>query len=362
MRIIYIIDKPRLYGSEKHLFDIAKYFKANNQVFVIAFSDGMLLEILSTNGIGFSIQSLNWFPNFINIFRIAKMIKMFKADIIHNHQPKAGFYGSIIGRFLRIPVINTIHSGIDDNILVQGNKVSKLATHFFHLNVRFISELFARKNIFVSATSQKNCFLKKKSIVIYNWINNVGNGILRDDKLHDRKLKLLAVGFVTPGKGYDLLIDFLKEIKEIDYEMKILGDGNIWYIEELKKEINKFNLKVVFCGYQDSTESYYRWADFFILFSRSETFGISYIEAASYGLPVVALALPVLREILPDCNLLSNNIVQLAMDFKKLLNDQDEYDRISLVNMERVQKRFSFQKSIKELFNVYNSVLSNTYS
>jgi glycosyltransferase involved in cell wall biosynthesis len=358
MRVLLILDRPNLYGSEKHLLDLAIYLNSKDQVLVLVFDEGKLLDLFDTNNIRFCIQKVSWVPNPKVICTVIKIIKTFKPDLIHNHQPKATLYGSLLGWVLGVPSVNTIHSHAKDHAYIKTNRISKLTTYGFHLIVQFFSEALGKRNIFVSENSRDKSFFKKKSVVIYNWLKSYPSSIVKKPVLNGRRIKLLSVGSVTLSKGYDILLLFLEEIRDIDFEMYVLGDGDEGLINELKTKANHLNLNISFLGYQDYTDPYYRDSDFFVLFSRSETFGLSFLEAASYGLPILGLELPVLNEILPVGNLLSNDIKGLASEFRILFQNQKLYDKISLLNQKWAKDAFSFSVSIKKLEGVYSSILS----
>ena len=97
-------------------------------------------------------------------------------------------------------------------------------------------------------------------------------------------------------KGYDKVIDALAKIshneKHIDYKYLLCGlFDNKEYIR-LNKLILDHNLteKIIITGFISETElvDHYRLSDIYIMPSKKEGFGLSYIEAAACGLLVIA--------------------------------------------------------------------------
>ncbi len=66
MKILYIIDKPNMYGSEQHLLDIIKKFSQSQDISLIAFSKGEMLEHLPKIKLIDSIPEYKHYPIFVD--------------------------------------------------------------------------------------------------------------------------------------------------------------------------------------------------------------------------------------------------------------------------------------------------------
>lgn len=104
----------------------------------------------------------------------------------------------------------------------------------------------------------------------------------------DKKL-FLAVGRLTPEKGYDWLLEAWSLIeKDIpDWKLKIVGSGE----DEaaLKKQKHDLKLKNVdFIPHTSDVGSHYSFASAYVLSSRYEGFPMVLLEAEAYGLPIIA--------------------------------------------------------------------------
>ena len=102
---------------------------------------------------------------------------------------------------------------------------------------------------------------------------------------------LLAVGRLSPEKGFDLLLRALVTVRERfpSAELVIAGAGR----EEaaLKAECRELGLEaaVRFAGYVDHPAAYFARASLFVLSSRHEGLPNALLEAAAGGLPIIAL-------------------------------------------------------------------------
>ena len=102
---------------------------------------------------------------------------------------------------------------------------------------------------------------------------------------------LLAVGRLSPEKGFDLLLQTLVKVREQfpHAGLAIVGAG----LEEaaLRAECRRLALEaaVTFTGRVDSPSAYFPGASAFVLSSRHEGLPNAMLEAAAGGLPIVAL-------------------------------------------------------------------------
>jgi glycosyltransferase involved in cell wall biosynthesis len=106
-------------------------------------------------------------------------------------------------------------------------------------------------------------------------------------------INLLAVGAVVPRKGYDVLIEALDQLADLDWQLVIAGDCKRDRVTagELAATIahERLELRVCLAGAVNEHElaALYRDADVFVLASRFEGYGMAYAEAIAHGLPVI---------------------------------------------------------------------------
>lgn len=115
------------------------------------------------------------------------------------------------------------------------------------------------------------------------------------------KINLLAAGRLTYQKGFDLLLNELSGVKNINYHLTILGEGE----EEtnLKNQMISLGMqdRVTFKGNVINPYIYMNKADVFILSSRFEGFPNVLLEALTCGCPVLANDCPGgIREIITE--------------------------------------------------------------
>ena len=165
--------------------------------------------------------------------------------------------------------------------------------------------------------------------------------ILRKQYSLENKKVLVSVGRIVGWKGYQLVIEALKEL---DFYYVVIGDGE--YLNTLKDLAKKFNVsnKVLFLGSIDNKElsNYLSMGDIFVQPSIGhEAFGITIIEAMACELPVVASRNGGIVDIVKD------NINGYLFEINDIKDMQSKID-LSFTNLSKLSK--SSREYIKENF------------
>ena len=227
----------------------------------------------------------------INFFKSLLYILKNKQDIIFTQYHP----GKILSFFIPILSRKIKYIYRETNLPQDITKISKN-------NIRILDKLFYRygiKNytiIVVQSIDMRDKLLNlvpnisEKVILINNPIDceNINKKLVEEKDNLNKKLKLISVGRLNIQKGYDILIKSLAQIKDIDYELQILGIGE--EEENLKRLIkeNKLEKEIKLVGFKENPYLYMKDADFFISSSRFEGFPNAVLEANYCGLPVIA--------------------------------------------------------------------------
>lgn len=155
----------------------------------------------------------------------------------------------------------------------------------------FIYRRFGR--VVVLTNNDKNFFDSllphDKTIVIPNPV------YLTETKTSPLENKLIiSVGRLEYQKGYDTLIDCMKEIhiRFPEWRLNIYGDGTLK--NKLQDLIDNNNLTecITLCGQTDDINSKLREASFYVMSSHFEGFPMVLVEAMSQGLPCISFDCP----------------------------------------------------------------------
>lgn len=147
---------------------------------------------------------------------------------------------------------------------------------------------------------------------------------------------LLAVGRLEKEKNHELSLEVLKRVLTSypDTGIVIVGDGS--EMNSLKRKARRMGLKenVIFEGYQNDVIPYYIGADVYLNTSYYEGYGMTLIEAAAAGCPIVTTDVGVASEVLQDGEhaLICKNFEAdcLTEGVIRLLNNKDYREQLAL--------------------------------
>ena len=156
---------------------------------------------------------------------------------------------------------------------------------------------------------------------------------------NDGVVRLLSVGSIVPGKGYDLLIAAVATLADMPWRLKIAGDRtrNPAAAAQLDADIAAHGLgdKIVVLGAvpPESIIGLYLASDVFVLASRFEGYGMALAEAIAHGLPVVSTMAGAIPDTVPaGTGLLvpTDDVAALAQALRGLISNSAERRRLAM--------------------------------
>jgi N-acetylglucosaminyldiphosphoundecaprenol N-acetyl-beta-D-mannosaminyltransferase len=190
------------------------------------------------------------------------------------------------------------------------------------------------------------------------------------DAISELKNKqIISVGRLSPEKGFLDLIDIFSEVVESnpEWELHIVGDGQ--EKDPIIRKINELELEnnVVLHGYQnkDYIENLMLNSSIYIMASYEESFGITLIEAQSYGLPCIAFdsARGATEIITNDVNgyLIFNRNKQLMIERMNYLMNNEEVRLIFGSESRKNSYNFSVENVSKIWVNFLKEIAIDNY-
>ena len=252
--------------------------------------------------------------------KIAHIIKKLNLDIIHTHTEFClGIFGRIMSRELRLPIVHTYHTIYEDytHYLTRFKALDKRAKAF----ARTYSKIACNTAEQVIVPTQKT----KELLMTYHVhkeISVVPTGIdfskfdksnFSDEEIRVLKKKynisdtdkiLIYVGRVSQEKNIEEIIAALPDYFKTRENVKFVVVGSGPALDKLQGLAKQLGIdkQLIFTGSQpwDTIGLFYRLGDVFVSASKSETQGLTYIEAMASGLPVVAKEDRCLEDILEE--------------------------------------------------------------
>jgi len=295
--------------------------------------------------------------NIINIATYRKKLKRainnFNPDIVVNCDN--GFKASILPYLIKgkKPLIYERHCSRN---IKSGTKIETLK---FILSNWLLDFSFGKYNSVVVLSDYA------KQEWNYNNIKVISNPLWFKQPIMQSSLNdnvAIAVGRLAYEKGYDNLLKIWKIVNEkhTDWILKIYGEGDS---SQLKKLAKAFNIQsnVQFFKPIKDIERIYLNASMLLNTSSSEAFGLTLIEAMSYGLPVISFenTLGAKQNIVNNNNgflIEENNLTAYANKIIWLIENKQEKQRVSENAVESV-KNYDFEAIMMQWHNLFQSLI-----
>jgi len=112
MRIVQIMLERGFGGAQRSFVDTTLALAARgHQVQAIYRRDFVKQDLLeATENIRLDSIKLGDEPAFVSAIRITRLLRKFRADIIHSQQTPAALHGGRAGKLVRVPVVSKLHN------------------------------------------------------------------------------------------------------------------------------------------------------------------------------------------------------------------------------------------------------------
>ena len=262
-------------------------------------------------------------------------IRKWNLDVIHSHTEfGVGTFARIIAKQYNIPLVHTYHTMYEDYVhyITKGyfNNTSKKIVEYltnFYCN-QTATELIVPTKKTYDLFKEKYKYTRNVHIIPTGievekfYKENTDPAKLEEIRkkhgLNKGDFVILYVGRLGQEKSVDVLIEAHQELaREYKAKLLIVGDGPD--MDTYKNLVHKLKIddNVIFTGKVPWTEVtlYYQIADIFATASKSETQGLTVIEAMAASLPVVAVDDESFRNVIIDG--LNGHLFDTKKEYKK---------------------------------------------
>lgn len=290
-------------------------------------------------------------------------------DVIHAHSLYSdGAVAYDLYKRYSIPYVVAVRSTDTDFFMKYFKSLSVKARDILcnAQNIIFISPDLKKKTIFYLYERESNVDWINNCEVIPNGVNDFWlENIYKSRKLvHKNQVKILQVSRLNKGKNIDKSVLAVKELlkRGINVSFVIAGDGGQRekLIKLIKRNDLEKNVKLLgFISDRQEMLRLYRKCDIFLMPSEGETFGISYIEALTQGLPVIGLkdtgvsGYFINKEV--GIFLETASSVLIADAIQRII---DNYTTMSKNTIRQIEQ-FNWKQIINKYINIYENSLIN---
>ena len=309
------------------------------------------------------------FPRGVNVIGsiksirfLSKLFKNNKYDLVQYSTPNASFYSSVASKRRKIR----------NRLYCQWGMVYLTAKGIKRIILKTIEKITCRNSTIIEPDSTGNmnfCRLNKfysdkKSRVIWNGSAKgldlekfdyskkdvYKHEILNRYPILRNKFVIGFVGRLGRDKGSNELIESFKRIKQTISNAVLLFIGPLEKEDTIDNDLLEYFYKnddIVKTGRVTNVEKYYSVMDVFVLPSYREGFGMSVVEAESFGIPVVVTKYPG-----PECGMINGqtgfSIPMFSVDdiTEKIVflhNNKDIRDSMAKESIKFARDNFDFE-------------------
>lgn len=285
-------------------------------------------------------------------FRLLRIVKKEKVDILHSHHRMAAFYARLIAMLTHTKCVYTAHN-------VFHNKVGLM--RFAIKNATIVAVGDGVKQNLVSVYGME----PSRVNVVYNSIVPTAAGIKNPELERLRRQGMVpvgAIGRLCQQKGIDVFIKAIgRVVKEHPNAVGVIV-GNGEDEQALKELANSLGLRknILFLGYQKNILDIISQLSFVVLSSRWEGLPLTVIETFSQGRTIVASNISGNNEIVKDGvnGLLfeKDDDAQLAEKINIMLEDSAQRTALSKNAYETYIHSYSYESFINGYKEIYETL------
>ena len=369
LHVAYLTDGLKKRGYDTTLVAGSLARGEDSMAFV---ADARDVPVIRIDELGREISPLR---DLVATFRLARLIRRERPQILHTHTAKAGTVGrvaALLAGSRRPPIIvHTFHGHV-----LRGY-FGPLRSLFFRLLERWLA---SRTTALIAVSPQVRDDLVSLGVAPRERFVVIRLGIELDERvapeqngrvesrrylgIPDDRFAVGWIGRMTAVKRTDDVLVAFKTLREsgIDATLCMVGDGpDRASLEQRAHELGIVR-DTLFLGYQEDVAPFYAAFDALVLPSSNEGTPVSVIEALGAGRPVVATRVggvpDVVRDGLDGFLVEPGATEELAERLGRLARDPALRERMGRQGRERVLPRYAVDRLVADVDELYRSLLS----
>ena len=300
--------------------------------------------------------------NLAVLWKLVKVLKQQKVDILHCHRYQATLYGAIAAKIAGVPIVFSHVHGINRTRTLRRKLTNRVI-------LRWVNKILTVGNAVRDDVLRSNPSVPDEKVI------SLGNSIdyRRFAEIQMTKSQAKAdigiapdsvvfgtIGRLAPTKGLSLLIEAFETVKKQipSASLLIIGEGRLK--NELHRTVSEKGLadSIHFLGRRDDIPSLLKAMDVFVLASLAEGLPRSLLEAMASALPCIATNVGGISEIITNRQsgylVDAQNADALASAMLEVANlSGQQLDGLTKEGQNTVAKKFSHEAIIQKLEKIY---------
>lgn len=371
INILQLIATLDIGGAERQLVELVKRMDKNKYNITVCCitRGGPLEEDLKKLGIAYHVLYKKFKFDFTVIFRLIRLIRHKKIELIHTWMFTSNTWGRIAAKFISVPVIistelsmvnpfkgciqrtvDRMLAGCSDIIIANSESVRKS-----HIK----RERIPQNKIIAIPTGVDTQEFKPRPV-----------DIEKREKLFDLKEPVPVVGIIgrlVEGKGYEYFLEAAVQVlRSTPTKFVLVGKGP-WRkkLEKMADELGISN-EVLFMGYYKDAIEILSLIDILVVPSLSEGLSSVLLEGMSMAKPVVVMNIESNAQVVVNGEtgilIPPKNLKALARGIIRLLRNKEEARRMGLAGRRHVEKYFDINFTVEKTEQIYEHLLQKKFA
>lgn len=317
-------------------------------------------------------RELSLKQDLIAFWKLYKLIRQERPDIVHTHLGKAGTLGRLAAKLAGASIIvHTFHGHFFHSYF------GAMKTKAFIIIERLLA-LLTTQIVVVSQSPMEDILCHKIApphkvvcIPLGLELDSFQDAEKKKGQLHaelglsqDHKL-VGIIARLVPVKGHTFLFEAARRIIPVFPQVKFLIVGDGLLRKELENLAVQLGLKrnVIFCGFRKDLPKIYADLDVVVLTSLNEGLPVAIIEGMAAAKPAVAFDVGGVKDLIQD-NVTGilvpfGDVQKLANSITSLLKDPQECERLGQNARRKAYPHLDFRRLVSDMEKFYCQLLKN---
>jgi len=370
LRVFFLVDSLQVGGTEMQAVELARRMNPAEYDVTLAClrKEGPLLERLN----GSRVKVIEFYPRggmdspsgIYQILRMAAFLRKGKFDVIHAHDLWSDLIGVIAGKLAGAQVIISSQRDLSHDPWYRTRR-----SRWLRRMQRMSTVVVTNAKLIREGLVNQEGFRPEQVRVVYNGVDCERLGSAPNERARlfpgseGCRLVVLVGNMHSDVKGHRILIAAAPQVvaKFPETCFVLVGDGQRKGEFQQAARDAGVSSRFLFLGRRDDVPEILAACDLAILPSAAEGMPNAVLEYLAAGLPTVASAVGGSLEVIEDSvtGLLTppGDPQALADALVRLLRDRDLATRLARNGRELVQRKFSFERLLVEIENLYHELL-----
>lgn len=363
-----------------------KFMKEHGFNVIMVSSDGKeRQEVIEQEGCPHVIvpmtRKITPFADLVSLFKMCRVIKKYKPDIVHTHTPKAGLIGMLAAKICGTKI--RIHTVAGLPLMVENGVKKKLLKIIEKFTYRCCTNVWPNSKSLLQYITLQRLASPNKVSMIHNGSSNGINIVRYNSKsLEDKKIiqtketinfnpeniYLLFVGRIVYDKGiYELVLAFKKLLNKHKKLCLVLIGPYEDKLDPLPVEITseiEFNEQIIHINWAENIEYYMNLSSYFIFPSHREGLPNVLLQAGAMGLPVICGDIPGNIDLIENHKtgliFKSLDIVSLSQSIDFALNNQNLMAQFASRFQQNVISKYNRNDVQQSILDEYSKLLKQS--